>query len=130
MTFVKLYKFYLFQLDVTLKTLGKATLLNYFYQHADFIGCLHKTQPHNKTEGFLAFVCLVGTAYFGRHLVAFISLYGHESPKHLNNSLDKSLEPNDKHEKRLQEVQSIVNNRITTEDQKVPSYTSLWRHWL
>ena len=38
------------------RSLGKATLLNNFYQHAEFIGCLHKTQPSNKTDGFLAFV--------------------------------------------------------------------------
>ena len=61
---------------------------------------------------------------------AFISLYGFQTPKHLFNSLDASLEPNIKHEVWLKQIQSVVNNRITTEEEKVPSHTSLWRHWL
>ena len=30
----------------------------------------------------------------------------------------------------LQQIQSVVNDRIATEEEKVPSLTSLWRHWL
>ena len=43
--------------------------------------------------------------------------------------METSLESEEKHEKWLQEIRSVVNVRITTEDEKVPSYTSLWRHW-
>ena len=49
------------------KTLGKATLLNNYYQYANFIGTLDKTEPSNINDGFLAFVRLVGslgTGYF------------------------------------------------------------------
>ena len=112
------------------KSLGKATLLNNFYQYASFIGSLHKTQPENKDDGFLAFIRLIGTSYFKKHLAAFNSLYKYDTPKHLFNSLDPSLESNIKHEVWLKEIRAVVNNRITTEDEKVPSYTSLWRHWL
>ena len=40
------------------------------------------------------------------------------------------MDPEAKHKKWLHEIQSVVNIRIITEDEKVPSYTSLWRHWL
>ena len=30
----------------------------------------------------------------------------------------------------LQEIRRLVSNRITTEEERVPSVTSLWRHWL
>ena len=73
---------------------------------------------------------MIGTSYFKKHLAAFNSLYKHDTPKHLFNSLDPSLEPKIKHEVWLKEIRAVVNNRITTEDEKVPSYTSLWRHWL
>lgn len=112
------------------KSLGKTTLLNNFYHYANFIGSLHKIHPENKDDGFLAFICLIGTTYFKKHLAAFISFYKHDTPKHLYTSLDPSLEPNTKHEVWLQEIRSVVNDRITTEEEKVPSYTSLWRHWL
>ena len=65
------------------KSLGKATLLNNFYQYANFIGSLHKTQPENRNDGFLAFIRLIGTSYFKKHLAAFSSLYKHDIPKYL-----------------------------------------------
>ena len=105
-------------------------MLNNFYQYAEFIGDLHKTASHNKDEGFLAFVRLVGTCYFKKHLAAFISLYEHQTPIHLFNSLDHSLDPLHRHEKWLQSIRTVVNNRITNEEEMVPSFTSLRRHWL
>ena len=86
------------------KSLGKATILNIFFQHAEFIcgantpGCLHHTLPHNRESGFLSFIRFIGTCYFKKHLPAFITLYGLETPKHLYNSIDPSLPPNEKHE--------------------------------
>ena len=73
---------------------------------------------------------MIGTAYFKKHSAAFISLYKYETPKHLYTSIDPSLEPYAKHEVWLQEIRSVVNDRITTEEEKVPSITSLWRHWI
>jgi len=110
--------------------MGKATMLNNFYQYAEFIGCLHKAVPHNNIEGFLAFIRLVGTCYFKKHLAVFASLYEHQTPIHLFNSLDHSLDPLQRHEKWLQAIRAVVNNRITNEEEMVPSFTSLCRHWL
>ena len=53
------------------KSLGKATILNNFYQYAEFIGCLHKTLPSNKDDGFLAFIRLVGTSYLKKTFISF-----------------------------------------------------------
>ena len=118
------------------KSLGKATILNIFFQHAEFIcgantpGCLHHTLPHNRESGFLSFIRFIGTCYFKKHLPAFITLYGLETPKHLYNSIDPSLPPNKKHELWLKKIRNAVSNRITNEEERVPSFTSLWRHWL
>ena len=93
-------------------------------------GCLHHTLPHNRESGFLAFIRFIGTCYFKKHLPAFITLYGHETPKHLYNSIDSSLQPNVKHELWLKKIRNAVSNRITNKEERVPSFTSLWCHWL
>jgi len=101
------------------KSLGKATILNTFFQHAEFIcgvnmpGCLHHTLEHNKSGGFLSFIRLVGTCYFKKHLAAFVSVYGHETPTHLYNSVDHSLQTQQKHEIWLQKIRKVVGERIT-----------------
>ena len=86
-------------------------MLTNFYQYAEFIVCLDKTLPQNKDEGFSAFVRLIGTCYFKKHLSSFVSLYEHHTPKHLYNSLDDSIDdPKCRHEKWLQVIQTVVNN--------------------
>ena len=67
------------------RSMGKATFLNVFFQHAEFIcgenrqGCIHQTASENKGCGFLSFIRLIGACYFKKHLAAFISIYGHET---------------------------------------------------
>ena len=61
---------------------------------------------------------MVGTNYFNKHLVAFISSYKYETLKQLFNSLNPSLDPAVKHRVWLQEIRSVVNNRITTEEER------------
>ena len=118
------------------KFLGKATILNNFFQHASFItgrnmpGFLSNTSPSNKHYGFLAFVRLVGTCYFKKHVTAFIALKGHNTPNHLYNSLDPSLPIEDRHKQWLHEIRETVTERIVNEEDRVPTITSLWRHWL
>jgi len=57
------------------RSMGKATVLNGFFQYASFIcgqnmpGCLHDTSPYNKQQGFLAFIRLVGSLYFKKNIV-------------------------------------------------------------
>ena len=67
---------------------------------------------------------------FKKHLAAFITRKGHETPIHLYNSIDSSLLPEEKHEAWLQEIRKIVCDRILNEEDRVPSFTSLWRHWM
>ena len=118
------------------KSIGKSTFFNLFFQYAEFVcgvnmpGCLNETNPDNRESGFLAFIRLVGTAYFKKHLAAFSSLYNHETPLHLFNSIDSSLSDQERHHKWLQTIRSVVADRITSEEERVPSFTSLWRHWL
>ena len=118
------------------KTFGKATILNIFFQHSQFIsgtdmpGSLHHTNTTSKETGFLSFMRLVGTCYFKRHLAAFIASKGHETPFHLYNSLDTSLSNTEKHTIWIQEIRKVVSERILNEEERLPSTTSLWRHWL
>jgi hypothetical protein len=118
------------------RSMGKATILNVFFQHAQFI-CgesrpvfIHETSSEAKGSGFLSFIRLVGACYFKKHLAVFVSVYGHETPSHLFNSVDSSLEPPQKHEMWLQRIRDVVSDRITNEEERVPTHTSLWRHWL
>ena len=67
---------------------------------------------------------------FKKHLAAFITRKGHETPIHLYNSIDSSLLPEEKHEAWLQEIRKIVCDRILSEEDRVPSFISLWRHWM
>ena len=83
---------------------GKATILNVFFQHAEFIngvqmpGCLSETSTTNKKSGFLSFIRLVGTLYFKKYLSAFVSVYGFDTPNQLFNSfVDSSLSLDQKH---------------------------------
>ena len=36
----------------------------------------------------------------------------------------------EQHQKRLQDIRTVIAEQITTEEERVPSYTSLWSHWL
>ena len=116
------------------KSAGKVTFFNTFFQHAvfisgkDMIGCLNQTLPENKHLGFFAFIRLVGTVYFKKHLAAFSSVYGHDTSRQLFNSV-LSLAPKEKHQTWLEKIRSVVAERITSEEERLPSFTSLWRHW-
>ena len=59
--------------------IGKATFLNIFFQHAEFIsgrlhcGNLSETSQSTIENGFLSFIRLIGTAYFKRNLATMVS---------------------------------------------------------
>jgi len=72
----------------------------------------------------------MSTCYFKKHIAAFITNYGHTTPLQLYNSVDISLPVSQRHEMWLQKVRQAVCNRIVNEEDRVPTYTSLWRHWL
>ena len=65
-----------------------------------------------------------------KNIAAFITNYGHTTPLQLYNSVDISLPVSQRHEMWLQKVRQAVCNRIVNEEDRVPTYTSLWRHWL
>ena len=115
--------------------LVKAAFINVFCQHAAFItgdpssGLLSQTKGEGKKQGYLALVRLIGTLYFKTHLSAFVSLRGVETPNQLFNSLlPTSLE--DRHKLWFSDIRNIINDHIANEEERMPSYTALWRHWL
>ena len=118
------------------KQIEKSSFFNYFFQHARFIcgsgmdGSLHEIEVHNRSNGFLSFIRLIGTVYFKKHLPSYISIDGHKTPIQSYNGIDSFLPPNERHKKWIERIRSIVADRIMTEEQCVPSYTSLWRHRL
>ena len=113
---------------------GKASFLNIFFQHAEFITSGSLVQgtlaDSNIATGFLAFVRLIGTAYFKKHLSAFVSRFGLKTPGQLYNSLDNAVSLEDHHKQWLETIRAAIVERITNEEERVPSYTALWRHWL
>ena len=113
---------------------GKASFLNIFFQHAEFITSGSLVQgtlaDSNIATGFLAFVRLIGTAYFKKHLSAFVSRFGLKTPCQLNNSLDNAVSLEDHHKQWLETIRAAIGERIINEEEGVPSYTALWRHWL
>ena len=117
------------------KSIGKAIVLNVFFQHATFItghnmtGCLSNTSQMDKETGFLSFIRLIGTLYFKKHLPAFVALKGHKTPRHLFNSMDNSLQPRKKHEDWLKNIREVISDHILNEEDRVPTFSSLWCHW-
>ena len=83
-----------------------------------------------KDLGFLSFLRLISTMFFKKHLPSLISLYAYETPQQLYNSTDVSLAPKEKHKMWLQKIRAIVSERILSEDERMPSTTALWHHWL
>ena len=79
----------------------------------------------------MSFVRLVGTSYFKKHLAAFISSFSLETPVQLYNSIESSsTKPTERHKLWLEKIRNTVSNRIVNEEERVPTYTALWRHWL
>ena len=104
---------------------------NCFFQYSEFItgsACSLANFKDNRELGFLAFLRLVGTAYFKKHQSSLISVHGLETPQQLFNSIDTILQT-DKHKKWIEKI-ITVNDYVTSVDQCVPTVTALWRHWL
>ena len=66
-----------------------------------------------------------------KHLASFNSLYGHDTPVHSYNATFPSLSPVYRHNKVwIHNISIVVADRIKSEEERIPTYTSLWRHWL
>jgi len=46
------------------------------------------------------------------------------------NSIDPSLQLKERHKVWLNTIREVVSDRIINEEDRVPTLTSLWRHWL
>ena len=117
-----------------LSGVGKATFLNNFFQHAEFVtgrlavGCLSHTNISQMKLGFEALVRLIGTVYFKKNLASMVSKLGFETPSQLFNSVDPSLNYEQKHKEWYQSIKRVI--RVLSEDQRPPTHTALWRHWM
>ncbi len=113
--------------------IGKATFLQYFFQHAAFIS--GDQQPEGTLEnvsldddlfkqGFLAFVRLIGTIYFKKHATGFDTP---SSVTHFRKFSDQnSLQ---QHTAWLEDIRQNIWDRISFESDMIPSIDALWRHW-
>ncbi len=79
--------------------------------------------------GYLAFLRLIGTLYFKKHYSAMVSLKEVETPSQLLNA-QQCPSIKEAHLKWYNEIREIVSDRIVNEEVRMPSPTSMWRHWL
>ena len=59
-----------------------------------------------------------------------MQLYNSTDPSLPAKERHPSLPAKERHQVCLQEIRKLVSNRITMEEERVPSVTSLWNHWL
>ena len=79
------------------------------------------------SEGFLAFIRLIGVAYFTKHLPAFQT----ETPISLFEShYTQNMHAEEQHNKWYEGIKSSIWDRITFEDQLPPNLDALKLHWL
>ncbi len=112
--------------------IGKAMFCNVFFQHASFItgsempGELSFTTVDAIKENCLSFLRLIGTLYFKKHFSAMVSLRETETPQQLLNSKGSlGTDIAKQHEIWYDDIRSIVSDRITSEEDRMPSRTSM-----
>ena len=111
--------------------IGKTSFLKVFFEKANFIvgersKALSSSNFHEISEkGFLAFVKLVGLAYFKKHSRAF----NDNTAESLFLSYS-NLPPQAQHEEWLNHIRQAIWDRISFEDEMIPSLEALQRHWL
>ena len=116
--------------------IGKAMFLNCFFQHADFVtgmsadGDLSMTNDTNMNIGFLSLIRLFGTVYFfKKHLATIVSRLGFDTPTQLFNSIpDQGTDREGKHKQWYMLIRGVIP--VLSEDQRPPTLTALWRHWM
>ena len=123
-----------------------ASFLNAFYQYAPFIcgsrlpGLLSEHGLGEQSNGYLAFLRLVGTTYFKKHLSALgvrhtravvpLHYYSNNTPEQLFHSITTATTQDEQHKTWYKEIRTIISDRITNEEERPPSHTAVWRHWL
>ena len=77
--------------------------------------------------GFLAFIRLIGTAYFKKNLTTVVSRIGLETPTQLYNSITLGSSSEEKCKEWYLRIRKVVP--VLTEDQRPPMLSAFWRHW-
>ena len=107
-----------------------------FFHHAGFItggkidGLLSDVSQGRIEMGFLAFLRLIGTLYFKKHFAAIVSLKGIETSIQLFNAhIQSDNNIKTQHLLWYDDIRGIVSDRITCEQERMPSHTSMWHRW-
>ena len=111
---------------------GKATFIATLFEYSRFICGNTEHAPgiltNSDTPGFMAFLRLVGCAHFRKHKAAFLPSF--PNPTTLFNSLVIDDQPHTSHHSIwLDTIREKIWTRIQYEDQMIPSYDALLRHW-
>ena len=115
---------------------GKGAFLNTLYQHASFItgresyGHLSDTSEERRSRGYYSFVRLIGCLYFKKYYSAIVSLRNIDTPQQLLQSFPAGGNIRQQHKEWYNTIRSIVSDRITNEEDRMPTLTSMKRHWL
>ena len=117
--------------------IGKTFFLKVFFEYAKFIavdlsgpfiGDFSQDTFHEQArDSQFAFFRLVGCAYFKKHANAFC---GHTPSSLMNLFSDNSSSSLHQHEKWLDHIRQSIWDRISSENETVPSLEALQYHWL
>ena len=108
--------------------IGKNFFYHVFLSNAMFIMADHPRALYlyeQAQSSLLPFIRLVGCAYMKKHANAF---YGH-TPESLFNSFSGASSPTEQHTKWLDHLRQGIWDRITQENESIPSFTALQLHW-
>ena len=116
--------------------IGKTYFFKVFFENAKFIignngdtlarSFTHIDLDEQANSTLLTFVRLVGCAYFKKHTNAFLG----ETPESLYNSFVSASSSIDQHKQWLDHLRQTIWDRISFEDEMIPSLEALRYHWL
>ena len=105
--------------------MGKATFLQLFFQHAEFIN-EHPLLETDIDAGFYSCIRLIGTAYFKKNLATMVSKLGFETPNQLYNSLSEKLSFENHHREWYMMIKRAIH--IVSEDQRPPMLNANYQY--
>lgn len=117
--------------------IGKAFFLKVFFEHAKFItfnlsgpfvGLISQSVLRDQAiASQLSFIRLVGCAYFKKHTNAF---FGNTPSSLMNSFATTSSSPLEQHRMWLDHLRQTIWDRISSENETIPSLEALQYHWL
>ena len=112
--------------------LGKVKFMHLAYQHCAFINSDSESFPgslvhttETKEKGFLAFLKLVGTAYFSKYR----SFFPFDSSRTFLNSVASCSDSKTQHKEWLEFITTTIWEHTEFEDELPPSVEALWRRF-